>query len=250
MSNALVLGGGGALGAYQVGAIMALNELGYTYKIVTGTSVGALNTLLLGQKNFDLLKEIWQSVDFNSIIEYEYKHKNKALETAFNGVIKGGLSIKPLEDLVKKYIDVKKLQESDIETGIVYTSPRKKYTPIKIKEADPSKIHDYLLTSCSAIPFFQKRVIDGKKCYDGFYSDNLPVKLAKELGATKIIAIDILKGFRQKVDLSDIDYFYITPSKKAGSLLSFSNDYIKERIKFGYDDIMSKKEEILAFINK
>ena len=47
-----------------------------------------------------------------------------------------------------------------------------------------------------------------------------------------------------------IDYLYIAPSKKTGSLLDFSHEFIKERIQFGYNDIMKRKEEILEFIHK
>ncbi len=39
----LVLSGGGAGGAFQAGAILALDEMGHQYDVVVGTSVGALN---------------------------------------------------------------------------------------------------------------------------------------------------------------------------------------------------------------
>src|SRR5436309_12316846 len=42
---ALVLSGGGAFGAYEVGVLRALNGLGLRPSIVAGTSVGALNGL-------------------------------------------------------------------------------------------------------------------------------------------------------------------------------------------------------------
>lgn len=41
--TALVLGGGGAHGAYQVGVWQALQELEIEFQLITGTSVGALN---------------------------------------------------------------------------------------------------------------------------------------------------------------------------------------------------------------
>ena len=45
--TALVLGGGGAKGAYEVGAIAALDALGVKAGSVFGTSVGALNGSLI-----------------------------------------------------------------------------------------------------------------------------------------------------------------------------------------------------------
>lgn len=249
-ANALVLGGGGSRGAYQIGAIIALHELGYDYKIVTGTSVGALNALLIGQDKFELLKEIWINLDFNTIVKHEYKWKNRVNETFVKGLLKGGLSLEPLEKLVKKHVVPSDLKKTTIKTGLVYTRPFRKYTPIKIEEVSDDKIHDLLITSCSAFPFLKKKVIDGKKCYDGYFSDNLPVKLAKEMGATKVIAIDIMRGFRKKVGVSDIDYLYIKPTKKLGFFLDFTNEVINDLIKLGYEDIMNHKEKILEFINK
>lgn len=50
MKYGLVLSGGGSKGAYESGCMKALQELGYHFDIVTGTSIGALNGLLVAQK--------------------------------------------------------------------------------------------------------------------------------------------------------------------------------------------------------
>ena len=42
----LVLAGGGAKGAYQIGAYQALQEIGWMPDLITGTSVGCLNAAL------------------------------------------------------------------------------------------------------------------------------------------------------------------------------------------------------------
>ncbi len=52
MKRAIVLSGGGAKGAYQMGVWKAIKKLGISYDIVTGTSVGALNAALMVQKDF------------------------------------------------------------------------------------------------------------------------------------------------------------------------------------------------------
>jgi NTE family protein len=41
VKTAFVLGGGGMLGAYEVGMLRALSEAGITPDVVVGTSVGA-----------------------------------------------------------------------------------------------------------------------------------------------------------------------------------------------------------------
>ena len=49
--KAVVLGGGGSRGSYQVGVWKALTELGFDYTVVTGTSVGALNGAFMAQQD-------------------------------------------------------------------------------------------------------------------------------------------------------------------------------------------------------
>lgn len=46
MKRALVLSGGGARGAYELGVWKAFNEIGITFDIVTGTSIGLFQKLL------------------------------------------------------------------------------------------------------------------------------------------------------------------------------------------------------------
>lgn len=50
MKYGLVLSGGGSKGAYESGCMKALQELGYHFDIVTGTSIGALNGLLVAPR--------------------------------------------------------------------------------------------------------------------------------------------------------------------------------------------------------
>jgi NTE family protein len=59
----LVLSGGGAKGAFQVGAERVLREeLGFHWERIFGVSIGALNAMLLAQKEYDRLKELWLTI--------------------------------------------------------------------------------------------------------------------------------------------------------------------------------------------
>jgi NTE family protein len=59
----LVLSGGGAKGAFQVGAEQVLREEGgFEWERIFGVSVGALNGALLAQREFDRLLEVWQTI--------------------------------------------------------------------------------------------------------------------------------------------------------------------------------------------
>ena len=62
----LVLQGGGALGAYQVGVFQALEEYGYTPDWIAGTSIGAINGALIAgnsaENRLPRLEQFWRTV--------------------------------------------------------------------------------------------------------------------------------------------------------------------------------------------
>ena len=68
-TNALVLQGGGALGAYQAGAFAALDEAGYSFDWVAGISIGAINAALIcGNRKEDrvaALETFWNTITAN-----------------------------------------------------------------------------------------------------------------------------------------------------------------------------------------
>ena len=65
----LVLEGGGAKGAYQVGAIKALKENGYEFDTIVGTSIGALNAAFICQGDIDKLDELWHTLSFQDLMD-------------------------------------------------------------------------------------------------------------------------------------------------------------------------------------
>ena len=60
----LVLDGGGARGAYQIGAWKALREAGVRINAVAGTSVGALNGALICMDDPEKAEQIWKNITF------------------------------------------------------------------------------------------------------------------------------------------------------------------------------------------
>lgn len=65
-SVALVLQGGGALGAYQCGVYEALHEAGIRPRWIAGTSIGAINAAIIAgnapEDRIDRLREFWTTV--------------------------------------------------------------------------------------------------------------------------------------------------------------------------------------------
>ena len=60
MKYGLTLEGGGARGAYHIGAVKALLENGYEFGAIVGTSIGAINAAFLAQGDFDEIYKMWK----------------------------------------------------------------------------------------------------------------------------------------------------------------------------------------------
>ena len=58
----LALEGGGAKGAYEIGAYRALTELGYRFDVICGVSIGAINAALLAQGDCERAAEFWETM--------------------------------------------------------------------------------------------------------------------------------------------------------------------------------------------
>src|SRR5205085_12340780 len=65
----LVLSGGGAKGAYQIGCCKALRKHGITnFAAVAGTSVGALNAVFIAANKCDLAESEWRGLNWREVI--------------------------------------------------------------------------------------------------------------------------------------------------------------------------------------
>lgn len=67
----LVFDGGGARGAYQIGAWKALVEAGVKINAVAGTSVGALNGALVCMGDVDKAEDIWSKMTFSTVMDVD-----------------------------------------------------------------------------------------------------------------------------------------------------------------------------------
>ena len=60
----IVLEGGGAKGAYQIGAWKALREAGVRIKGIAGASVGSLNGALICMDDLEKAEDIWKNIEY------------------------------------------------------------------------------------------------------------------------------------------------------------------------------------------
>ena len=64
----IILEGGGVKGAYQVGALKALQEINFEISGYAGTSIGALNAALIAQGDYKKMINLWKDVSMNELI--------------------------------------------------------------------------------------------------------------------------------------------------------------------------------------
>lgn len=67
----LALEGGGAKGAYEIGAYRALTELGYHFDVICGVSIGAINAALLAQGDCEKAAEFWETTANDDLFSEE-----------------------------------------------------------------------------------------------------------------------------------------------------------------------------------
>ena len=73
---ALVLAGGGARGAYEVGVWQAMAELGMEIDIVTGSSVGSINGAMVCQGDLELSLKMWKEMETHKVFDVEEGFQN------------------------------------------------------------------------------------------------------------------------------------------------------------------------------
>ena len=244
---ALVLSGGGSKGAYEIGVYKALKKLGKDIRIVTGTSIGAINGVFVAQRDLKGALKFWNRVNFKTIYDEnefppleEEKISKVYLQYAKGFINEGGLDIYKMKEMFKDFFKPYSFFNSNIDYGLVtYNLTKRKPVLITKKDLTEENIKDYVLASASCYPAFKPYLINNEMHVDGGYYDNLPINLAIDLGATEVIAVDLRAiGFKKNIKDKSVDITYITPNNKIGSFLVFDKAQAKKAIKLGYNDTM------------
>ena len=246
--RALVLAGGGSRGAYQIGAWKALRELGITFDIVTGSSVGALNGALMVQGDFEAGLELWENIspgDVMTDILATGDLSTMPESTVWRSFVrdtleKGGCDITPLENTLRRLLDEPRFRSSPIDYALVTVEyPSLKPQELTKNQIPEGMVCDYLLASSACFPAFKMKEINGSKFLDGGYHDNLPMNLAIRMGADEIIAIDLQSmGIIRKPKMDPDKLTIIRSQWNLGPFILFDKSCARRNIKLGYLDTM------------
>ena len=204
----LVLGGGGARGASHVGVLKVLEENHIPIDYIVGTSMGAIvGGLYASGMSPGEIEENFKSVDWGDLFtdrlsEKELSFRNKGDRRKFidlelglkNGKIvfpKGIISGHKLSFLLKSMVSPAATTKNfdllpipfraiatDIETG----------EEVILKYGN---LAEAIRASMSIPGVFTPVEIDGRILVDGGAINNLPIDIARQMGADIIIAVDV-----------------------------------------------------------
>ncbi len=191
---AFALGGGGARGALQVGALRALLEAGIVPDLLVGTSIGAVNAVGLGLWGVDLdgvtaLEQAWQAGVGARLMDPRLSQLT--LRTLFYHPDKRTqqrvVNFFALRGITR---DLRFNQISGVRLGLV-GADLESGEPVIYGEDTGDSIVEGLLASIALPPWFAPIEKDGQTVVDGGALSNLPIEPAMKMGATEIIALDI-----------------------------------------------------------
>ena len=244
----LILAGGGAKGAYQIGAWRALRELGITFEAIAGVSIGAINGALIAQGDYDRAVELWSNAEVTSGIHIEAElHDSENLFSfsnlpqIFMEIIRnGGVDVTPARNLIAEYIDEEKVRNSGIPLGLVtFQLSSMKPVEVFLDEIQDGLLVDYLMLS-ARVPGLHNQSPDGAKYLDGGIYDNAPIGMLRDRGINRFVVVDIsgMKGVGHKDDFSCAEFVYIRPNdpKELGEAFEFDSSMNDMRMQMGYLD--------------
>lgn len=257
MKKALVLGGGGAKGAYQAGCIKALNELNITFDIITGTSIGALHTLLYVMEDFETIEKLWHTITIKDVI-LDPINLPDSIDDVFNDfgeltsfiknyVSNKGVDITPLKQLLNKLYKPEKIKKQYDFGFVTMKYPQLEPLFITNKEMNKENTIHYALASASCFPIFPIHKINDQGYIDGGYYDNLPIELAINMLATDIVAIPLSKKSLHLQYLNRPNIKHIMPYKKLGDLLDFDKNLLDLQYTLGYNDTCKAYNKFIGF---
>lgn len=247
----IVLEGGGARGAYQIGAWKALREAGVRISAVAGTSVGALNGAFICMDRLEQAEEIWKNISFSSIMDVDDIQMRRLfdgelpLKEAVASILRqlgnGGVDVTPLKELLAKYVDEEALRSSPIPLYILtFNMDAFQELELNIRDIEPGMIKDYLLASAYIFPLFKNERINGRKYIDGGAINNVPLGTLIDRGYKDIIMIRIFGPGREKrVKLpEDATVLIVEPRVQLGKFVDFDKRKSVRNMKIGYYDAM------------
>jgi len=248
----IALEGGGARGAYQAGAYIALVKNGIKPDWIAGTSIGSFNAAVMIEGNIKKLKHLWLNattdiVGINSQLIEKIKTKHisiKDLKDGFDNfksiLTNKGINSESFLNFINENINEKKVRSKKIKFGLV-TVKTKPIKPIEIiiDDIPEGKLAEYIMASCYLPVFAAKKIIDDAVYLDGGFYNNLPLKLLENQGCNTIYSIRLNSvGIHHNKLNKDTKVIEIKPKDKLGSMILFDSEANLKHMEMGFYDAL------------
>lgn len=249
----LALEGGGARGAYHIGAMQACMEEGLTFDAIAGTSIGAINGAMFAQGDYAVARKLWLSITSNDLFTREetqflamlsrgklsVEGLNYFREKAREALKGGGVDTSRIRAIMEKYIDVDRLLASPVDFGLVAVSvPDFKPLELFKGQMERERVVDYIMASAS-FPGMAQVSIGSKRYMDGGAYDNCPVNMLLDHGCDTVIAVRTLGlGIHRAPRDKSKTIITVMPSEKLGPLMEFDTATTRRNIELGYYDTL------------
>lgn len=248
----IALEGGGAKGAYQAGAYIALKKRHIKPAIIAGTSIGSVNAALMVQGDLKKLVNLWLTTTtdifgINNELAEKIKNKNLKItdiELGINNIKKildnKGIDTTKFLNLLKKSLDEDKIRKSKIKLGLnTVKLDGLKPLELTIDDIPKGKLAEYILASCYLPLFNYKPIIDNNYYLDGGFYNNIPLSLVEHYGCDTIYSIRIKGiGVSHNKLKKETKVIEITPNENLGSIIIFDKESNIHNMKLGYYDAL------------
>lgn len=230
VKRALILSGGGARAAYQVGVLKAVAEIlppgaCNPFPIICGTSAGAINAVTLASHEGCFsdavaeLEAIWRNLDPGSVYRYGWREVMRGLGRVLGSLFNQGVGVarpialldnSPLRDLIDRTVHFERIDRAigrgDLDavcvTAMGYTSgqsvaffqgkPELQGWRAFRRMGRPVLLNADHLMASSAIPtLFPTTKIEHEYFGDGALRQLAPISPALHLGADKVFIIGV-----------------------------------------------------------
>ncbi|NOJ08190.1 patatin-like phospholipase family protein [Vibrio splendidus] len=218
---AVVLAGGGAKGAAHIGVLKALEEMQIPVDYITGTSMGAyVGGLYATGMSADEIESFIYTVDWNRgyrdrvnrsdrrVRDKEYEDRYQ-LNTdlglgwgeikARKGVVQGQNMLRILRETTGNLSPL----DSFDNLAIPYRSVATDIIDLEEVVIDHGHLVDAMMASMSVPGALPPYEVDGRMLVDGGVTNNMPVDVARAMGADIVIAVDISTNYKSKEDFTN-----------------------------------------------
>ena len=207
---ALVLSGGGSLGALQVGALQAICEHGFQPDLIVGVSVGSVNGAYLAlngfsQDSLERMAAVWRDAARYDLLPSNY------LRIALRRMLGrgGGNPAARLREFIIAQGLTPELTFAALQKPrlVVVSADLNTGKPVLHGLDGDENVLDSIMLSTALPPWFMPIRKQNAYLVDGGMVSNLPIEPALRLGATHIVALDLMDSREWREDRNGVTGF-------------------------------------------